>query len=182
MKIKTISRKGWPRIISGKEFVSGKTYDDFDGVLALFYMEQVRMPLVKMMGGHTIVIADNDYYWMQFGPRERHYWLTAMYNRKREIVQWYFDITFRNELDSPEGPRFYDLYLDVAVTGEGRYFLLDEDELLAAYRSGEFGKEVYDMAYRTAYDIIRRLSGREEELYRYTESHFRELLLEAGWK
>ncbi len=182
MKIKTVTRKGWVRVLSGKEFISHRACDDFDGVMALFYLERVREPLVKWMGGQEVVIADDDYYWMQFGPREKNYWLTVMYNRERRIVQWYFDVTLRNELDSPEGPRFYDLYLDVAVTQEGRYFLLDEDELLAAYRSGEFGRDVYDAAYQTAYDIIRSLSGREDELYRYTEAHFREVLLEAGWR
>lgn len=181
MKIKTVSRKGWPRILSGREFISGRGASDFDGILALFYLERVDAPLVKTMGGHPIIIADNDYYWMQFGPRGQNYWLTAMFNRKREIVQWYFDITLKNDLDCREGPKFYDLYLDVVVTRDGRCYMLDEDELLEAYQAGEFGRDVYDMAYRTAYKIIGEVSNHVDELYRFTAEHFKELLKESGW-
>lgn len=181
MKVKTVSRTGWPRILSGREFVSKRSDQELDGILALFYLERVSAPLVKTMGGYPVIIADNDYYWMQYGPRGKNFWLTAMLNRKREIVQWYFDITLKNDLDCPEGPKFYDLYLDVAVTAAGKCFLLDEDELLEAFQAGEFDREVYNMAYRTAYNIIRQVSEHMAELTETTRTHFKELIREADW-
>ncbi|MBO5198870.1 MAG: DUF402 domain-containing protein [Lachnospiraceae bacterium] len=181
MKIKTISRDGWNRILSGREYVSTKKREEFDGILALFYLEKVTGPLVKIMEDKQVVLADDDYYWMQFGPRGENYWLTVMFDRKREIVQWYFDITLRNELDAEGGPRFFDLYLDLVVLPSGTNILLDEDELLEAYRAGEFSKEIYDMAYRKVSELQEKLCGRVKELNTFTRKYFFELLEEAGW-
>jgi len=182
MKIKTISRNGWSRILSGREYVSKRTREDFDGILALFYLEKVTEPLIKTMEGEDVVIADDDYYWMQFGPRDDHYWLTVMFDRKREMVQWYFDITFCNELDAPEGPRFTDLYLDLVVLPSGNMVLLDEDELLWAYQQGEFSKEAYEMAYRKAEELKEKIKGRIPELKAFTETCFWDVMREAGWR
>ena len=59
--------------------------------------------------------------------------LTAIYDAKNKIVEWYFDIA--KKIGKENGiPYEEDLYLDVIVKPDFQIVLLDEDDLQEALR------------------------------------------------
>ena len=67
-----------------------------------------------------------------------------------------------------------DLYLDVVVTSTGEIILLDEDELQAAYDRLEVNKEDYDMAYKEANQLMKKLENKKDKLEAFTTKYLQE--------
>ena len=109
-----------------------KTFNnsEFKGDIALIKFNKMYKPY--MVENINLCMAYNDYKWLEFYDYNKKYRLTAMYNEKNEIVQWYFDIA--KKIGKEKGiPYEDDLYLDVVVTSTGEIILLDEDELKEAF-------------------------------------------------
>ncbi len=172
---KYLSRSNWPRVTE-KEFVY-KTVDhgEFQGSIGLIHIKYVKEPSVKVYGNTPIKFVDSGYYWLQFAPRKEHYWLTAAFNEKEEIVQYYIDITYENHLEDQGEAFFYDLFLDIVLLPDNQLFLLDEDELLEALNNHVISQADYDMAYAAAKDIMEKLKGRADELKEFCYPYFEEL-------
>ncbi|MGW8821643.1 DUF402 domain-containing protein [Paenibacillus lautus] len=51
-----------------------------------------------------------------------------MLNEKKEIIQWYFDISKNIGISDQGVPFWDDLYLDVIVFPNGNLYIKDEDE------------------------------------------------------
>ncbi len=145
---KTIYRSGWPRVTEC-DYVWEYIRDDcFNGVIALHAIQDViGGPSVKQMEGKNFTITDKGYYWFQYAPKNEHFWLTAMFDSDLNVIQYYFDITYRNEVFWDGEASFYDLFLDIVLLPNGHQVLLDEDELLEAYQSGQIPKDMLDLAY-----------------------------------
>ncbi len=56
---------------------------------------------------------------------------------------------------------FDDLYLDVVLLPNGKIYVLDEDELEDAYKSGDVTKEEYELAWYTTKWIIAAIKNNE---------------------
>ena len=99
-----------------------------------------------------------------------------MYNEKREIVQYYIDITEKNEIRGYENSYFYDIFLDIVLLPSGEIFLLDEDELKEALDSKIITKAQYDGAYSEANRIIKIISKDNNDLKNLCNKCFSNLL------
>lgn len=98
-------------------------------------------------------ILGNGLKWLEIYPDDANYCITAIYDKKREIVEWYIDIA--NGVGVEEGiPYEDDLYLDVVILPDGTTILLDEDELIDAYENSLITKKQHDLAYKMANEII----------------------------
>ena len=95
----------------------------------------------------ALCIADNGYIWLVLLPINEYWCMTAMYNDKMKIVEWYFDITKRNFLDENEMPCIDDLYLYLVLLPDGQIIMLDEDELLDALSRQVISQAEVDFAY-----------------------------------
>ncbi len=164
MHYKNIYRSGWPRVTK-REYTWEYVRDNLlDGIISLLHIQNVKQKNVKTMIGRDFIITDKDYYWFQYAPSKEHFWLTAMFDPDLNIVQYYFDISYLNEVFWDGNAYFFDLYLDIVLIPGGTQILLDEDELDEAFSSGKITKEMYDLAWEECHKLQARLEGREEEL------------------
>ena len=112
-------------------------------------------------------IQDKNYEWLQIYPNEN-YCITAMYDEKSNIKEWYIDICKQNGIEDGI-PYEDDLYLDVVIVPDGRVHLLDEDELLEAYKKNDISKEEYDLSYRMAKEIMDKMPEKINDLKLFTD-------------
>ncbi len=177
MHYKNIYRSGWPRVINCSYIWEYVRDDIFDGVISLHSIKNVQGgPSIKYMEGQGFTITDNGYYWLQYAPRGEHFWLTVMFDTQRQVVQYYFDITYLNEVYWDGTAYFFDLFLDIVVLPNGHQVLLDEDELLEAYQSGQITKDMLDLAYREYNRLSARLSEHEPMLRTVCTKHLNHLI------
>lgn len=142
----------------------------FKGDIVYYDFKDVNRKL--MVNSEGICILDSNYKWLEFYDYRSRVKLTAMYDEKNEIVQWYFDIA--RKVGKENGvPYEDDLYLDVVVTKYREILLLNEDELKEAYEKREMTKEEYDNAYSIAYNLIKKVKGNEEKLKDFTEIYLK---------
>ena len=81
-----------------------------------------------------------------------------MFDEKKDIVQWYIDITNMNGIDS-DGRIFYDdLYLDVVITKQRSVLLINEDKINHSLDNFVITSEQYKNAYKQARDIMDKIS------------------------
>ncbi len=65
---------------------------------------------------------------------------------RKKLVQYYIDVAKEYKIDDRGLPYFDDLYLDVVLLSSGKVYVLDEEELEDAYKSGDVTKEEYELA------------------------------------
>lgn len=165
LSYKNVYRSGWPRVTQCSYVWEYRRDDLLDGVVSLHAINGVKGgPSIKRMQGQEFTITDTGYYWLQYAPKDKNFWLTVMFDSNREVVQYYFDITYLNEVYWDGTAYFFDLYLDIVMLPGGNQLLLDEDELLGAYQSGQITKQMLDLAYDEVHRLTKRLEGHEPEL------------------
>lgn len=175
-------KKRFPTDIINKDIVENANLkirnidnNDFKGDIALIKFNKMSKPFI--IEEKNICMANDNYFWLEFYDYSKRYKLTAMYNDKKEIVEWYFDIA--RKIGKENGiPYEDDLYLDVIVTPEGKVFLIDENDLEKAYEKYEVTKGDYDMAYETANNLIKNLKGNMEKLKKFTNEYLEKMLKE----
>lgn len=147
--------------------------EDFKGDIALIRFNKMNKPYI--IENINLCMANDNYKWLEFYDYSKKYRLTAMYNDKNEIVEWYFDIA--RKIGKENGmPYEDDLYLDVVVTPTGEIKLLDEDELKDAFDRLEVNKSDYDMAYNEANNLLNKLKDSKDKLKKFTDKYFYEML------
>ena len=144
----------------------------FKGDIYLNIIKKVSTPFLLENG---ICIQDDNYKWLEFYDYDSKIRLSAVYNEKNKIVEWYFDIA--REIGKEEGiPYEDDLYLDVVLTPTGKIILLDEDELKEAFNKEEITEEEYKEAYKNANHLIERLKGNVDKVLEFTNKYLNEIL------
>jgi len=123
------------------------------GYSALIEFTAGNRALLAEYGDESYCLAADGYRWLMVLPLDEHWCITAMYDARGKIVEWYFDITRQNYVDEDGLPCFDDLYLDLVLMPNGRMAMLDEDELLEGLSSGAVTKEDYGFAYRVCGEI-----------------------------
>ena len=78
---------------------------------------------------------------MEIVPLHENYCIRIFVDNKRNIILYYFDITFQNGFDNLKNSIYYDdLYLDV-IKQEKNIKVLDENELIEALENGKINKK-----------------------------------------
>lgn len=136
-----------------KIFVSEKDY-----YVAVKEIIEVDAPFILSNG---LRVIDNGYYIVEILPKNENYAMRVFLNEKKEILEYYFDISNGNGLDeNTKIPYYDDLFLDVTVTN-GEIELVDEEELEIALLDGNITKEIYDLAKITADNLIKEIQNGE---------------------
>ncbi len=150
-------RSDWMRITQ-REYISRPcTVDSLPGAEALIVMKEITAPLIVHSTEIPVKIVERGYSWLQRAAEGANVWLTAMFDENDNLFQIYFDITAGNVFDHPDNPCFRDMYLDVVVRGDGKIFVLDQDELDEALEKGEITQAEYDMAQSECKALVEHL-------------------------
>jgi predicted RNA-binding protein associated with RNAse of E/G family len=165
MKRKYANRPDWKRIIEREYKQLYVEDDDFTGYISLLVLNKVKEPLfVNVPGKEDFCVADHNYKWLQYSSTRKNHSMTAMFNDKGEVIQWYFDIARKASLSSEGIPYFDDLFLDVVVLPNMEYFLLDEDELQEALEHQVIQVDEYNLAKREAEKIMESIKEGNNQL------------------
>lgn len=94
---------------------------------------------------------------MEIVPLHENYCIRIFVDNKRNIILYYFDITFQNGFDNLKNSIYYDdLYLDV-IKQEKNIKVLDENELIEALENGKINKNEYELAIMKKDELIKSL-------------------------
>jgi len=108
------------------------------------------------------VIADSGFLAIWFVYRERWYDVGKFYDRAGKWVGYYCDIIkpLGRLLRTPaKTSMITDLFLDLWITPEGRFVVLDEDEFENALKQGTLSKTIANQARRQMDSLIRATRG-----------------------
>lgn len=82
MKIKYIDKRHWRRLLE-RDYIEVKVNNNrFKGIIGLVTMKKVREPLEVTVVGQNIIVADDNYQWLQILPEKKRYSITAMFDDK----------------------------------------------------------------------------------------------------
>ncbi|HHT7188733.1 TPA: DUF402 domain-containing protein [Bacillus cereus] len=157
MKRKYGDGSSWKRLIE-KDYIVKKVED---GMLGILDIKKVREPSYKEYDKEEVCIADDKYTWMQYFVDGKNFAITAMLDDRKNLVQYYIDVAKKYAIDNRGLPYFDDLYLDVVLLPNGKVYILDEDELEDAYKSGDLTKKEYELAWYTTKWIIEAIKNNE---------------------
>ena len=122
-------------------------YVDEDFYVVVKKIIEVIEPFITTSGSCLI---NNGYYIVEVIPKIENYTMRVFINDKKEILEYYFDITYKNALDKKSNiPYYYDLYLDITINKNGKINILDEDELQEALNNNKISKKQFDLANKT---------------------------------
>lgn len=158
VKVKYIDKRHWRRIID-REYTEVKVNNNkFKGIIGLVTMKKVREPLEVSVVGQNIIVADDNYQWLQILPEKKRYSITVMLDDKGNPLEYYFDINLKN-VTQKGNARTIDLCLDVLVLPNGSYELVDEDDLQRALDTGQISKKQYHEAYVIAHQLMIKIDA-----------------------
>lgn len=162
----------YENVLEVSQTIKSINNEDFVGDIFLNDFKKISQPFILDSG---LCIQDTNYKWLEFYDYISKIRLTAVYDEKSEIVEWYFDMA---RIIGKEGgiPYEDDLYLDVVLKPDGKTLLLDEDELKEAFDCLEITKEEYQETYKIAYNLIEKLENNQEKVKAFTDKYLKEML------
>lgn len=118
------------------------------------YIKDIDKPYIEGHTGKNICLMKNGYYLLEYLPINDNYTVRVFLNDKKEVQQYYIDITKENGYED-DSPYYLDLYLDITIDVhcDNKTIVWDEDELEEALNTNDITKEDYDMAYT----VLKRL-------------------------
>ena len=141
--------------------------DYFTGYICYTKIKGVENPKYVNNGQYELCILKDDYVWFQIYPDNGNYALTIMLDENENIIQWYFDIS--KEIGIKDNiPYEDDLYLDMVITKEKNKLILDEDELLDAYKNEDITKDDFEKAYEILNYLDIKYYNNIDELVNFT--------------
>lgn len=91
-------------------------------------------------------IMDEGSFLVEVLPKNENYAMRVFLDKDKNILEYYFDITKQNGIDSETNVPFYDdLYSDIVVLN-GDVQIWDENELLEAFEKGDISKDDFNLA------------------------------------
>ena len=140
-----------------KEYEVNIYYDKEDYYVIVKKFKKVIEPFITLKGN---CLLDEGYYILEIIPKSENYTIRIFVNDKKEILEYYFDITYKNGLDEESNIPYYDdLYLDIIVK-KNKIEILDEDELQEALNNKEITKEQFDLANITKDELIKSIQNK----------------------
>lgn len=170
MKQKIANRPHWTRILKKRYYQQYVRDGWFEGYISFLCLDQVKEPLFVRYADENICIADHGYCWIMLFPVNSRHSVTIMLDDKDQVQQWYFDVIWLTELNDEGVPVIYDLYLDLVQLPDGRYFVLDELELLDARTEGIINDQMYEGAVEEMQDIRQSLIRGDNQIILHTDT------------
>ena len=99
-----------------------------------------------------------------------------MFDDKKQLIQYYIDITEKNEIKNNGESYFLDLFLDIVILQNVDVLLLDEEELAKAIEEKNITIEQYDLAYNTVKKIMKKISKERNKLDLFFKSNLEMML------
>ena len=91
-------------------------------------------------------------------PKNEKYAMRIFINDKKEILEYYFDISLGNGIDKETGIPYYDdLFTDVIIQKDGKIEILDENELAEALNKGEISNDDFNLANETTKNLVKSI-------------------------
>jgi len=110
-----------------------------------------------------LCVMDDGYYIFEVIPKNDNYAMRLFLNKNKEPLEYYFDICKNNKLDNlSKIPCYDDLYLDITYL-DGYINILDEDELISAYESGDISKEDYKLVYKMRDRLLDEINNKTND-------------------
>lgn len=111
-----------------------------------------------------LCVMDDGFYIFEVIPKNDNYAMRLFLNEKKEALEYYFDICKNNRLDSASKvPCYDDLYLDITYL-DGYINILDEEELIEAYNSGDISAEDYELVYKMKDRLLEEINNKTNKL------------------
>ena len=115
---------------------------------------KLKEPFVISSG---ITLIDENYYLVEITPKNENYNLRVYLDDKKQILQYYIDISLGNHFDDVlKVPYYDDLYLDITIT-YGKVAILDEDELEEALELKLISKKDFDLAIDVKNKLLKEI-------------------------
>ena len=134
--------------------------DDNDYYISVKKLISVRKKFIINDG---LCVMDDGYYIFEVIHKSDNYAMRLFLNSNKEPLEYYFDISKNNRLDHLfKIPCYDDLYLDITYL-DGYINILDEDELIAAYESGDISFEDYKLVYQMKERLLEEISNKTNE-------------------
>lgn len=169
-----MSKNDWQRIIKKQYTYKKIETDKIKGIVSLLYIQEVKSPLLRTYSKNSYIkIVDKNYYWLQIGLEDKNYWITAMYDNNKKLIQYYIDISLENSINYDDDSFLYDLFLDIVLLPNNEMFLLDEDELQDALKEGIINQKQYDLAYKIANKIMKDLRNDRNKLDEFCNKYLK---------
>lgn len=173
MKRKFSDRANWRRIIRRSYTCLAIETKEFHGLLTFYHIHDLRDALYKEYQDRRLCLADKGYLWMQHYPKGEHYVVTTMFDEQGKVIQWYIDICKNQGLTEQKVPWFDDLYLDIVVLPTGEVYLMDEDELEEAFKTGDVSSKDVIMAKKTANKLLSLIKNGKFRFFTMSMRHKR---------
>lgn len=157
IKRKRLDRDIWTSITCKRYIQKTIESDDYKGIIALLYIDDVSSASIWQYHDGPISVCDKGMKWLEFLPFKGNYVLTAMINSENKINLWYIDIICNYGFDEDGTAYFDDLFLDLILRPDGELKIDDEDELEEAYHEMVISSEMYIMAYMVKDKLISEL-------------------------
>lgn len=116
----------------------------------------IKEPFILSNG---LCIIDNNYYIMEVIPKNENYAMRVFFNNKKEILEYYFDVSLENGVDKEAGIPYYDdLFIDVTKTKD-KVEVLDEDELKEALDNNEISITDFELANKIRNILLEQINN-----------------------
>lgn len=116
----------------------------------------IKEPFILSNG---LCIIDNNYYIMEVIPKNENYAMRVFFNNKKEILEYYFDVSLENGMDKETGIPYYDdLFIDVTKTKD-KVEVLDEDELKEALDNNEISITDFELANKIRDILLEQINN-----------------------
>ncbi len=175
MKRKYMKREEWHRMLEKEYRCMPCEFEGMEGLVSILVLKKVSEPLYVADEDSMVLIADTGYSWVQVALREQCFWLTSMFDTKGKLLQVYFDISKGTIFEEPENPCFDDLYLDIVLTGDGRVYVLDQEELEEARQQRIISEEEYKHAILNCDKLYQYLMEHKEKVMEFCKEWYQKL-------
>ncbi len=133
--------------------------ESFKGTISYLKVEKAKEKfIVKRKDGKTECICDSGYSYISIYEYNKNYAITAMYDKKQQLIQLYFDIIKETGIQH-DVPYIDDLYLDIVLTRDNYIEVLDEEELKEALLNNVISDEDYILAQKCKEYILIQLKN-----------------------
>ena len=172
VKRKHMNRSNWKRLVRSRFFKKNSSFFDKNCIVGLLILDEVTeaLTLDNNLGKYTV--ADNGYKWLQIAVENENYWITAMFDNNDNLVQMYSDVTDGNVLG--DNPYFDDLFVDVVLFND-EVFMIDQDDLINAYREGVISTLQYNKAKVVSLRLFDFVKDNKNEIIDYCYKMVNEL-------
>lgn len=164
VKRKFMNRSNWKRLVKNRFFKKNSSFFGKNCIVGLLILDRVVEPLTLDNNFGKYTIADNGYKWLQIAAENENYWITAMFDDNDNLVQMYSDVTDGNVLG--DDPYFDDLFVDVVLFND-EVFMIDQDDLINAYREGVITTLQYNKAKVVSLRLYDFVKDNKKEIIDY---------------